>query len=91
MRAVAEGGRGVIVLLAGAERPEQLLASVDMALGEQNPAAGLSSDSHTIVGLGSQILKDLGVGKIHLMGAPLKYNAISGFDLEVLDFVEPGQ
>jgi len=25
------------------------------------------------------------------MGAPIKYNAISGFDLEVLDFVDPGQ
>jgi len=24
-----------------------------------------------------------------LMGAPIKYNAISGFDLEVLDFVNP--
>jgi 3,4-dihydroxy 2-butanone 4-phosphate synthase/GTP cyclohydrolase II len=23
------------------------------------------------------------------MGAPIKYNAISGFDLEVLDFVNP--
>jgi 3,4-dihydroxy 2-butanone 4-phosphate synthase/GTP cyclohydrolase II len=41
------------------------------------------------VGLGSQILKDLGVGKIHLMGAPIKYNAISGFGLEVMDFVAP--
>jgi GTP cyclohydrolase II len=35
------------------------------------------------VGLGSQILRDLGVGKIRLMGAPIKYNAISGFGLEV--------
>jgi 3,4-dihydroxy 2-butanone 4-phosphate synthase/GTP cyclohydrolase II len=46
-------------------------------------------DSYTTVGLGSQILRDMGVGKIHLMGAPIKYNAISGFDLEVLDFVNP--
>lgn len=91
MRAVAENGRGVIVLLARAERPEQLLASVDMALGEQDAGAGVAPDTYTTVGLGSQILKDLGVGKIHLMGAPIKYNAISGFDLEVLDFVDPGQ
>ena len=40
-------------------------------------------------GLGSQILCDLGVGKIHLMGAPIKYNAISGVDREVLEFVDP--
>lgn len=33
LQAVAANGRGVVVLLARAERPEQLLASVDMALG----------------------------------------------------------
>jgi len=91
MQAVAANGRGVIVLLARAERPDQLLASIDMALGEENAAVGITPDSYTTVGLGSQILKDLGVGKIHLMGAPVKYNAISGFDLEVLDYVDPGQ
>jgi 3,4-dihydroxy 2-butanone 4-phosphate synthase/GTP cyclohydrolase II len=91
LQTVASNGRGVVVLLARAERPEQLLASVDMALGADNGAIAVTPDSYTTVGLGSQILKDLGVGKIHLMGAPIKYNAISGFDLEVLDFVDPGQ
>jgi 3,4-dihydroxy 2-butanone 4-phosphate synthase/GTP cyclohydrolase II len=91
LQAVAENGPGVIVLLARNESPEQLLASVDMALGEGAPAGTVTPDSYTTVGLGSQILKDLGVGKIHLMGAPIKYNAISGFDLEVLDFVNPEQ
>ena len=91
LRTVAEQGRGVIVLLAHAESPEQLLASIDMALGESAPAAHVTPDTYTTVGLGSQILKDLGVGKIHLMGAPIKYNAISGFGLEVLDFVQPGE
>lgn len=89
LRTVAAQGRGVIVLLAHAESPEQLLASIDMALGEAAPAATVTPDTYTTVGLGSQILKDLGVGKIHLMGAPIKYNAISGFGLEVLDFVRP--
>ena len=91
LRTVAENGRGVIVLLARAESPEQLLASIDMALGEAPAAATVTPDSYTTVGLGSQILKDLGVGKIHLMGAPIKYNAISGFGLEVMDFVAPDQ
>ncbi|MEM1112062.1 MAG: 3,4-dihydroxy-2-butanone-4-phosphate synthase [Pseudomonadota bacterium] len=89
LRLVAERGRGVIVLLAKEEGAEQLLASVDMALGESPPPPVSAADSYTTVGLGSQILKDLGVGKIHLMGAPIKYNAISGFDLEVMDFVDP--
>jgi 3,4-dihydroxy 2-butanone 4-phosphate synthase/GTP cyclohydrolase II len=91
MQAVAERGCGVVVLLARAETADQLLASVDMALGEPAATGTAPPDSYTTVGLGSQILRDLGVGKIHLMGAPIKYNAISGFDLEVLDFVQPGQ
>jgi 3,4-dihydroxy 2-butanone 4-phosphate synthase/GTP cyclohydrolase II len=91
MQAVAENGRGVIVLLARSEGPEQLLASIDMALGNAPQAGAMPPDTYTTVGLGSQILKDLGVGKIHLMGAPIKYNAISGFGLEVLDFVPPAQ
>lgn len=91
LQAVAANGRGVVVLLARTERPEQLLASIDMALGEDDVGPGATPDTYTTVGLGSQILRDLGVGKIRLMGAPIKYNAISGFDLEVLDFVDPGQ
>lgn len=86
---VADNGRGVVVLLARTESDEQLLASIDAALGEPLGARNESPNSQTTVGLGSQILKDLGVGKIHLMGAPIKYNAISGFDLEVLEFVNP--
>lgn len=91
LQAVADNGRGVVVLLARAERTEQLLASIDMALGGTNTGAGTTPDTYTTVGLGSQILNDLGVGKIHLMGAPIKYNAISGFDLEVLDYIEPAE
>lgn len=91
LAAVADHGSGVIVILAQPERPEQLLDSIDLALNDSAPASNPPVDIHTTVGLGSQILKDLGVGKIHLLGAPIKYNAISGFDLEVLDFFAPGE
>tara|TARA_R110002110_G_scaffold415860_1_gene658697 strand:- start:10283 stop:11395 length:1113 start_codon:yes stop_codon:yes gene_type:complete len=90
LQTVADNGRGVIVLLSRTESPQQLLDSIDMALGEEPPPGAEAQDIYTTVGLGSQILKDLGVGKIHLMGAPMKYNAISGFGLEVLDFVDSG-
>jgi len=89
LKAVAENGRGVVVLLSKEESSEQLLASIDAVFGEVSGLGHEAPNSQTTVGLGSQILKDLGVGKIHLMGAPIKYNAISGFDLEVLEFVNP--
>lgn len=89
LRKLGESDRGVIVLLARDEGPEQILNSIDMALGDVPSEDQGVPNTYTTVGLGSQILRDLGVGKIHLMGAPIKYNAISGFDLEVLDFVSP--
>ena len=79
-----------IVMLARAESPEQPAGQYRYGPGRRAPQRRWPTpDSYTTVGLGSQILRDMGVGKIHLMGAPIKYNAISGFDLEVLDFVNP--
>ncbi len=89
LQAVAEHGSGVIVLLAQDEAPQQVLDSIDLAMGDVSLANVTTPDTYTNVGLGSQILKDLGVGKIHLMGAPIKYNAISGFDLEVSEYIDP--
>ena len=91
LRALAGEGRGVVLLLARNESDDALLHSVDIALGKApvEMAAAASTSTYMTVGMGSQILRDLGVGKIRLMGAPIKYNAISGFDLEVTEYVSP--
>jgi len=39
------------------------------------------------VGLGSQILRSVGVKRMRLMSFPTRYNAISGFDLEIVEYV----
>lgn len=91
LETIAEHG-GVVVLLANRETPESILAELGIAQGTQSPLQGDSVQYQTTyfnVGLGSQILRDVGIGKIRLMGAPVKYNAISGFDLEVVEFVSP--
>ena len=85
---IAEEGAGVLVLLSRSESDEQLLHSVDMALGTADLQELVERDSYNTVGVGSQILRDLGIGKIRLMGAAIKYNAISGFGLEVVDHLE---
>lgn len=85
---IAGEGEGVLVLLSRAESAEQLLASVDLALGDREPMEHAAHEIYNTVGLGSQILRDLGVGRIRLMGAPIKYNAISGFGLTVSETLE---
>lgn len=92
LKKVVDEGSGVVVLLANTETPADILTSVDIALGKQSAPAMVadgSANAYMTVGLGSQILRDIGVSKIRLMGAPIKYNAISGFDLEVVEFVVP--
>lgn len=89
LEVIAKAGSGVLVLLGRSETDEQLLHSVDLALGEIEPKDPKAGDSYNTVGVGSQILRELGVGQIRLMGAPIKYNAISGFGLEVIDYLEP--
>lgn len=92
LKKIAEEG-GVLLILAGNEAPNDLLASVDIALGKRDtpaPAAIGGRSTLLTIGLGSQILRELGVRKFRVMGTPVKYNAISGFDLEVIDYLEPG-
>jgi 3,4-dihydroxy 2-butanone 4-phosphate synthase/GTP cyclohydrolase II len=90
---VAEEGRGVVVLLANKESVDDHMRSIDIALGKESAPAPKTDASHhsayLTVGLGSQILRDIGAGKMRWMGAPIKYGAISGFDLEVVDYLLP--
>jgi 3,4-dihydroxy 2-butanone 4-phosphate synthase/GTP cyclohydrolase II len=39
-------------------------------------------------GVGAQILRDLGLSKIRVLSAPKHMYAISGFDLEITEYVE---
>ena len=45
-----------------------------------------SKDLRTI-GLGAQILSDLGVKKMRVLSAPKRIHALSGFGLEVVEYV----
>lgn len=90
MRKIAEEG-GVLVLLGRQQTPMDLIEQVRHFeredRGEPKPSAMLSQQSRN-VGIGSQILADLGVHKMRLLSSPKRYSALSGFGLEVVEFVE---
>jgi 3,4-dihydroxy 2-butanone 4-phosphate synthase/GTP cyclohydrolase II len=82
-------GRGVLVLLASQESSADQLVNLQIAQGTKPaPVTPSANGRHTYltIGIGSQILRDLGARRLRLRGAPIKYNAISGFDLVVTDF-----
>jgi 3,4-dihydroxy 2-butanone 4-phosphate synthase/GTP cyclohydrolase II len=90
MRRVAAEGRGVIVILRQQESSEEMLRRVRAYQardrGEDLPRRESGTDLRTY-GLGAQILCDLGVRKMRVMSAPKRMHAISGFDLQVVEYV----
>ena len=93
MRQISQAGSGVIVVLRKKESDTDLLDKIQhYALkdrGIQSPEATLGDDAKTY-GLGAQILADLGLQKLKVIGSPSPLNALSGFGLEVVEYVEKG-
>jgi 3,4-dihydroxy 2-butanone 4-phosphate synthase/GTP cyclohydrolase II len=92
MEYIAAEGNGVVVLIGQDISAEQSLAEVQQfpeAPSITGPTSSEGVQNYRVIGTGSQILKRLGIGKMRLMSAPVHFNALSGFNLEVTDFVQP--
>ncbi len=92
-RALAEIARqpaGVVILLA----QDFLARDVEQRMAEYLSGSGVTArrDAGTAVyrtvGTGSQILRQLGVTRMRLLSSLIKFNAISGYDLEIVEYVE---
>ncbi|NEX23085.1 3,4-dihydroxy-2-butanone-4-phosphate synthase [Thiorhodococcus mannitoliphagus] len=90
MRKVAEEGEGVIVVLRNRDNSQDLLARLkDFQLHDSEdevPVRRQDGNQLRTYGIGAQILADLGVRKMRVMSAPKAMHAISGFDLEVVEY-----
>jgi 3,4-dihydroxy 2-butanone 4-phosphate synthase/GTP cyclohydrolase II len=83
---VSSVGRGVIVLLHRQENAHELLERVRSAADEP-PREKIALRNY---GIGAQILKDLGVTRMRLLAVPRKMPSMTGFDLEVTGYLQPG-
>ena len=94
MARIAAENNGAMVLIGQQTSAQQQLAEV-LQFPEPTSIAGPGStagvQNYRVIGTGSQILKRLGVGKMRLLSAPVHFNALSGFNLEVTDFVQPDE
>jgi 3,4-dihydroxy 2-butanone 4-phosphate synthase/GTP cyclohydrolase II len=87
MRMVEVAGKGVVVLLHHAENAHDIEEELQHLFEDITPSRK-NNMVYQQVGTGSQILRDLGVHKMRLMSAPLKFAGLSGFDLEVTEIIE---
>jgi 3,4-dihydroxy 2-butanone 4-phosphate synthase/GTP cyclohydrolase II len=93
MRQVAEAGEGVIVVLRNLDTARGIAQRVrDIQLhGVDDAVPKRHHEGSTVLrtyGVGAQILMDLGVRQMRVMSAPKSLHGLSGFDLEVVEYVD---
>jgi len=92
---IANAGSGVVVVLRNHENDSAILARMrDYQYKTQHQDAGgeasaQSSSELRTYGLGAQILADLGVRRMRVLSAPKRMHALSGFGMEVVEYVDP--
>ena len=89
LRLIAEHDQGVVVLL----RPDESARDLMKAVGELGrakappaPRRDRAMDFRTF-GIGAQILRSLGVRRMRVLGAPRHMHALSGFGLEIVEYL----
>jgi len=91
MKQISDEGEGVVIILRLAEESNMLVNMIkhyDMHdKGEVHHASAEDGDDLRTYGVGAQILTDLGVRKMRVMSKPKKMHALSGFGLEVTEYV----
>lgn len=90
LRMIAAEGQGALVLLADHAGADALLARIR---APQHADEAVPARAHVLAewrrnGAGGQILADLGLGKLRVIGTPRKQIGLAGFGLEVVEYVE---
>ena len=69
-------------------RPEDTAETLDRLTGSSR--AQPRKWDPRLHGIGAQILKDLGVGRMRVLARPKKIPSMAGFGLEVVEYGSPG-
>ena len=87
---VAAEGEGVVVILQQSESPQQLMQRLEHFYTQATGQWPHGEDRVVMRthGLGSQILADLGVRRMRVLGHAMKAPAMSGFGLDIVEYLE---
>ncbi|MEX2494811.1 MAG: bifunctional 3,4-dihydroxy-2-butanone-4-phosphate synthase/GTP cyclohydrolase II [Woeseia sp.] len=87
---IAREDVGIVVVLREQESSRELMEAVE-SLSQARDDLGERRRGEAVVktyGVGAQILRDLGVQRMRVLSAPKQMHGISGFDLEITEYVE---
>ena len=87
LRRLAKEESGVIVILCNQYEPMELITQIESYKNDKQKIDTNNNKDLRTIGLGAQILSDLGVRKMRVLSAPKRIHALSGFGLEVIEYV----
>jgi len=92
MRRITAAGEGVVVVLRNRDHAEDLLTRLKdfnrQDREDRTRPRWRDRNELRTYGIGAQILADLGVRRMRVMSAPRAMHGISGFDLEIVEYVQ---
>lgn len=91
LRQISEAGQGVLVVLRNHDTAREIVHRIrayQLIDQETKEPQRDSSRELRTYGAGAQILCDLGVRRMRVLSAPWSIHALSGFDLEVVEYVD---
>ncbi|MBI3561909.1 MAG: 3,4-dihydroxy-2-butanone-4-phosphate synthase [Gammaproteobacteria bacterium] len=90
LQRIEASGQGVVVIIRPGDDNAALISRVQnyarQDVGQDLPSQESGEDLRTF-GIGAQILLDIGVRKMRVLSAPKKMHALSGFGLEVVEYI----
>ena len=88
---IVAAGSGMVLVLGGDEDQQSLLHRLEELPLPAVEANGDNRSSRELrtYGIGAQIIADLGVVKMRVLSAPKRMSGLSGFGLEVVEYVDP--
>ncbi len=89
LKTIAASERGVLVWIGQPVLEDLGTALANIAKQDGKPSSKALSQQYRTIGVGAQILRDVGVQQMRLLSSPLRFNALSGFDLEVVEYLAP--
>lgn len=93
LKAMSKEESGVVIILRKRNHNEELLKSIHDYQCSVNPNVthpeGSDSAKVRTFGLGAQIISDLGISKLKVLGMPRKMHALSGFGIEICGYLTP--
>ncbi|MDO5768113.1 MAG: bifunctional 3,4-dihydroxy-2-butanone-4-phosphate synthase/GTP cyclohydrolase II [Psychrobacter sp.] len=85
LKEISASERGALVWI-GNHNPIDIGEALDRNADNQAMTT-ITQQPYRSIGVGAQILRHLGVRDMRLLSSPMKFHALSGFDLNVIDFV----